>query len=80
MEFQGRKDSNAELPKGKSFLASAKRQHQGLFRDYVGLQREFADLQEYTDALQADAWKLTEEIAKQSWKNGVVQGEKRARR
>jgi predicted nucleic acid-binding Zn-ribbon protein len=80
MEFQGRKEANAELPKGKSFLASAKHKHQALFRDYVGLQREFADLQEYTDALQADAWKLSEQIAKQSWKNGVAQGQKRARR
>ena len=80
MEFQGRKQANAEAPKGKSFLAAAKHKHQALFRDYVGLQAEFADLQEYSDALQVDAWKLTEEIAKQSWRNGVAQGQRRARR
>jgi hypothetical protein len=80
MEFQGRKEANAEVPKGKSFLASAKHKHQSLFREYVGLQREFADLQEYTDALQTDAWELAEQIAKQSWRNGVVQGERRTRK
>mgnify|MGYP006969355711 FL=1 len=79
MEFKGRRVSSGEPPKGKSFLASAKHEHQGIFRDYVELQAEFADLQEYTDALQADAWKLTERIAKESWRNGVVQGERRAR-
>ncbi len=80
MEFNGRTQANAKLPKGKSFLASAKQKHQELFRDYVGRQGDFADLLEYTDALQAEAWKLTEEITKQSWKNGVVQGERKARR
>lgn len=80
MEFEGRKEANADLPKGKSFLAAAKSKHQDLFRDYIGLQGEFADLQEYTDAVQADAWKLTEEIAKASWRNGVVQGERRRAR
>lgn len=79
MEFQGRKEANAEVPKGKSFLAKAKHQHQALFNDYMKLEEEFSGLSEFCDALQADAWKLSEQIAKQSWKNGVAQGQKRAR-
>ena len=71
----------AKPSKGKSFLAESKARHHELFRDYVRLWNDFeGGIQEFCGALETDCWILIEEITKQSWRNGVIQGEKRVRR
>lgn len=68
------KRENAASEKATSFLAQAKHEHAELFRQYLANQGEFADLEEYSDGLQADAWSLTEQIAKRSYRNGIARG------
>jgi beta-phosphoglucomutase-like phosphatase (HAD superfamily) len=74
-EFKTKKEAVKEdKPSGKSFLTEAKRQHQELFDTFADQADEYDGVEEYTDALQAQAWELTELIAKSSYKNGVARG------
>ena len=78
MEIARGQELKERPAKKVSFLRQAQQKHQQLFRSYVRLQGEFRDLEDYTTALQADAWKLTEQVAKQSWRNGIARGQYRA--
>ena len=80
MEFPKKHQRLGSLPaKGADFLASAKAEHVALFVGHIAKADDFVSVDEYTDALQAAAWKLTEKIAKTSWKNGMSRGESRRR-
>ncbi|HZP01186.1 MAG TPA: hypothetical protein VFD30_12910 [Terriglobia bacterium] len=65
---------------GTSFLAEAKAGHANLFRTFLLKAEDYPSVEEYTDALEAEAWTMTEAIAKQSWKNGVARGQARGRK
>lgn len=80
MDFPSKsKQQRPQRADGASFLKNAKAEHEALFVSHIGKADEFVSVDEYTDALQAAAWKLTEQIAKKSWKNGVARGEARRR-
>lgn len=75
-----KKESKATEKKSRNFLADAKAEHAELFQHYVSNAGDCDDIEQYTEALQADAWKLTERIAKQSWRNGIARGQSKARK
>jgi hypothetical protein len=76
MDFPGKpKPVGSQPANGSAFLANAKSEHAALFVTYIAKADEFVSVDEYTDALQAAAWKLTERLAKSSWKNGMARGE-----
>ena len=80
MDFPGKEKQQGDQPaNGATFLKNAKEEHQALFVGHVAKADEFASVNDYTDALEAAAWKLTEKFAKKSWKNGVARGEARSR-
>ena len=60
--------------RGAEFLTNAKREHQELFATFIGKAEDYVSVDEYTDGLESAAWKLTEAIAKASYKNGVSRG------
>jgi len=74
MEFGNKRKEARRQADGAKFMAQAKADHAAVFDSYIELQDEFDNVESYTRALQADAWKVTEQIAKQSWRNGIARG------
>jgi hypothetical protein len=75
------KKHNAETTTdGASFLAQAKSRHADLFQAFLLKSEDFPTLEEYSAALEKEAWQVTEAIAKASWKNGIARGQARQKR
>ena len=74
MQFKTKNKAAAREPKGKAFLTEAKGEHVQLFHHYLTQQEEFDTPEEFLDALEEDAWKLTEQVVKQSYRNGIARG------
>jgi hypothetical protein len=64
---------------GESFLTQAKGEHAEVFSAFLAKPEEYPTLAEYMAKLEAAAWKVTERIAKASWKNGIARGQARAK-
>jgi hypothetical protein len=64
-------------PTGKAFLSQAQEEHEALFQGYIEMAEEFDDFPSFVESLHADAWKLTQKIAKASFKNGLDRGKQR---
>ena len=58
-------------------LADAKHDHQALFVNFLNQAEEYEDFGQFVGDLESAAWKFTEQVAKASWKNGVIKGEQR---
>ena len=72
-----RREQTKTTTDGKAFLTEARDQFAELFGGYVDMEDEFDGLAEFTEALEAEAWKLCEEIVKRSYRNGVTRGQRR---
>ena len=70
-------DAKEQASEGKSFLTEAKARHRKVFTAFLKREEEWPSLEEYSNALEVEAWKVTEEIAKQSWRNGIARGQAR---
>lgn len=77
MDFPKRRDTATTTGDGKGFLAQAKAQLHEVFSAVLQKSDDFPTLDEYTDALEKEAWSVTEAIAKASWKNGIARGQGR---
>jgi hypothetical protein len=80
MDFPRHRERQERPAKGESFLTAAKTQFHELFSHYLEIADEFSSIETYTAALEADAWKLCEQLSKQSWHNGIERGQDRGRR
>ena len=75
-----RREQTKTTTDGKTFLSEARQEFAALFQGYVEREDEedqFDSLAEFADALEAEAWKLCEEIVKRSYRNGVTRGQRR---
>ena len=75
--FKDKKKAATPTPNGKSFLAEAKAEYDELFARFAANADEYDSVDEYTDAVAAQAWELTEGVVKQSYRNGVRKGQAR---
>lgn len=59
---------------GNRFLTEARKEFGELFSQFVEGSEDFSSVEEYTEALEGQAWEMTESIAKASYRNGLSKG------
>ncbi len=79
MEFPRKHEQQERAGKGESFLATAKKRFSDIFTQFLDKAETFTSIETYTDALEKEAWQFCEQLAKQSWHNGVDRGQERRR-
>ena len=80
MDFPNRRGSgHRPASEGAKFLGQAKEEHAAIFHTLLEKADTFSSVETYTDAIEAASWKLTEALAKESWRNGVARGQTRQR-
>lgn len=72
--FQLKRKPSKAQPDGKTFLREARDEHEELFTHFVANADVYDSVNAYTDALQSQAWEITENIVKQSYANGIRRG------
>ena len=79
MSFSLNKQAAAGRPEseGQTFLTQAKARHAELFRNMLEHSEEYSSVETYTQAVEQAAWKLTELLTKDSWRNGIARGQGR---
>jgi hypothetical protein len=78
--FNQEPNQEAARVKGDDFLKSAKETLSVLFAEYVGKAGEFNRVEQYNDALFAEAWTVCESLIKASYRNGLRAGRFRGTR
>ena len=61
---------SAKKQDGKTFLELAKDEYEELFATFVANADQYASVEQYSEALEAQAWELTEPLIKKSFYNG----------
>ena len=76
MSFSLNKQAAVARPEseGQKFLTQAKARHAELFRNMLEHSEEYSSVETYTQAVEQAAWKLTELLTKDSWRNGIARG------
>jgi hypothetical protein len=72
--FQLKKKPTQAAEDGKTFLRQARDEHAALFARFVANADEYDTVEEYTDAIESQAWEITEAVVKQSYMNGIRKG------
>jgi hypothetical protein len=75
--FGTKKKAAATEADGTKFLDAVRAQYDELFARFVANAEEYSSVEEYTDALGAQAWEISETTLKQSYRNGVRKGQAR---
>lgn len=75
MDFPRRREQTERAAKGESFLATAKKRFSDIFTQFLDQSETYSSIETYTDALEKEAWQFCEQLAKQSWHNGVGRGQ-----
>lgn len=66
-------------PKGSAFLTESKAKLHEVFEANLERGGDFSTVERWAAALEADVWKLVEQLTKQSWRNGMNRGQERRR-
>ena len=80
MEFGTRYASGQRTAsEGAKFLSQAKEEHAAIFRTLLEKADSYSSVETYTDAIEEASWRLTEHLARESWRNGRARGQSRQR-
>ena len=73
-QFNAKTNTKEAKPDGQTFLSQAREQFRNLFDNYAENAVAFDSVEEYTAALEDQAWEIVEPALKASYANGVKRG------